>query len=191
MPIKFSLLTCILSCELDITISILQMRQLRLRSHTFSKQIWNLNPHLTLKLNHVRTVSAVKPASSLTFTQCPNPRSSWFRIHVLSFTSLLTATRLAQVLTMVHVDFNTGFSPPLLLSLSSLPILLLHPQGLPTYYWEEATSFSWHPSTSALWSHQPYSTDPFQNETMSYLHNAWHSHGCWFNMLFFTHLRPS
>lgn len=55
MPIKFEFFKCIISCELDIMSFVLQIRQLRLRDHTFVRcQIWDLNPCLTLRLNHVR-----------------------------------------------------------------------------------------------------------------------------------------
>lgn len=86
------LLKCIISCELNVISSILQTRTLKLRSHTFSKSyIWNLSPCLTLRLNHIRALSAMPSASVLTFSQWPNPRGSLLRIHLHSFTPILTA----------------------------------------------------------------------------------------------------
>lgn len=122
------LLKCIISCELNVISSILQTRTLKLRSHTFSKSyIWNLSPCLTLRLNHIRALSAMPSASFLTFSQWPNPRGSLLRIHLHSFTPILTArSSLWFMMTILSIGFPC--------SLQLLPLLsILHLMALITW----------------------------------------------------------
>lgn len=157
-----------------------------------------------LILKHVRALSAMPPASSFTFNQCPNPRDSLFRIYIF-FTFILPATTFEQVLIMIHADdFNLGFTPPLLLSLSfpcPLPsgshYIPLLPRHLRSFLlrWSHVLQLApkdlcapFPLSSSATITFQILKWDNVRMCTKCDIHKR-PSGGSWFNMLFSTHLR--
>lgn len=109
---------------LDIMSSILQVRQLKLRSHTFSKLLdlrfvptsnFEIEPYQNCICNTTSLCSHIQPVAKSQKLFIQNSCLFFF----LFFLPLLTATTPAQALIMVHTDdFNIGFSPSLLLSLS-------------------------------------------------------------------------